>query len=288
MPTDTRPGAGLRPRSLIVTVYGAYARETGGWMSVAHLVRLLGGLGVDETAVRSAVSRLKRRGLLLQDRRDGGVGYAVSPQARELLTAGDRRIFSAERARLSDGWLLVVFSVPESERSSRHRLRTGLTALGLGTVAPGVWIGPAGLADDVRSALQRLGLTSYAQLFAGSHLALGQARRSVAAWWDLQALQAAHAAYVDAWRPVLAGWRRRRTLDPGAAFADYVTTLTEWRRLAYLDPGLPMEVLPAPWQGARAAEVFAGLQERLSEPAHVHVAQSRRQGLATGPVRPAR
>lgn len=282
MPTDARPGRGLRPRSLIVTVYGAYARETGGWMSVASLVRLLGGLGVDETAVRSAVSRLKRRGLLLQDRRGGAVGYLVSPQARELLTAGDRRIFTPERARLSDGWLLVVFSVPESERSSRHRLRTGLSALGLGTVGSGVWIGPAAMTQDVRSALERLGLASYAQLFAGSHLTLGDPRQQVASWWDLDALQTSHAAYVDTWRPVLAGWRRRRTLDPASAFADYVTTLTEWRRLAYLDPGLPAEVLPAPWHGARAAEVFSGLRQRLQEPAHEHVERSRQAGSPGG------
>ena len=138
---------------MIVTVYGAYARESGGWLSVAVLVRLLGDLGVDETAVRSSVSRLKRRGLLLQERRDGVVGYVVSPQLGEILDAGDRRIFKGDRSLLEDGWLLVVFSVPESERSSRHRLRTGLAGLGLGTVAPGVWIGPAHLVDDVRAAL---------------------------------------------------------------------------------------------------------------------------------------
>lgn len=271
MPIDARLARGLRPRSLIVTVYGAYARDSGGWLSVAVLVRLLGDLGVDETAVRSSVSRLKRRGLLLQERRDGAVGYVVSPQLAEILAAGDRRIFAGGRALLEDGWLLVVFSVPESERASRHRLRSGLSALGLGTVAPGVWIGPAHLAADVRAALDRLGLTAYAGLFAGSQVERDQVAGSVARWWDLDDLSTQYRAYVDDWSSVLAAWRRRRSVPPALAFADYVGTLTSWRRLAYLDPGLPADVLPVRWQGTRAAEVFFRLRELLSEPAHEHV-----------------
>ena len=60
-----------RLRHLIVTVYGLYARSDGGWLSVAALIRLLADLGVDEPAVRSAISRLKRRGILEARRQDG-------------------------------------------------------------------------------------------------------------------------------------------------------------------------------------------------------------------------
>ena len=48
-----------QPRAHIVTVYGLYARDTG-WLPISLLVRLLAELDVDEPAVRSAISRLKR------------------------------------------------------------------------------------------------------------------------------------------------------------------------------------------------------------------------------------
>src|SRR5690606_29743061 len=112
----------LQPRALIVTIYGLYAREEGGWISVATLIRLLAELGVDEPAVRSSISRLKRRGILVAERNDGVAGYALSDRARDILDEGDRRIFERARARLEDGWLLAVFSVPESERQKRHTL----------------------------------------------------------------------------------------------------------------------------------------------------------------------
>lgn len=272
MPTEVGLPLGVQPRSVIVTVYGAYARESGGWLSVRLVVRLLADLGIDEAAVRSSVSRLKRRGLLEQQRRGGVVGYALSESAREILAAGDRRIFRADRASLTDGWVLVVFSVPETERASRHVLRSQLAALGLGTVASGVWIGPARLADDVRHALERRQLQHYADMFTADHTAFGDPRQRVAQWWDLSSLETRYGAYVQRWAPVLASWRRRRAaVDPAAAFCDYVGTLTDWRRLPYLDPGLPTELLPARWEGARAAEVFFGLRELLEDAAHDHV-----------------
>ena len=271
MPSEEPPARGPQPRSLIVSLYGAYARESDGWLSVQLVVRLLGELGVDEAAVRSSVSRLKRRGLLEHEPREGGVGYALSATAREILAVGDRRIFRTDRARLADGWVLAVFSIPETQRRSRHVLRSELTALGFGTVAPGIWIGPARLADDTRTALERLGLSAYVELFAAEHLAFGDVRARARQWWDLDALQTHHGAYVRRWSPTLTAWRRRRTVEPRPAFRDYLGTLTDWRRLPYLDPGLPPEVLPARWQGDRAAEVFLGLRDLLEEPAHEHV-----------------
>src|SRR5262249_46655449 len=104
----------LQPRQLIVTLYGLYARDEHNWLSVAALVRLMGELGVDGQAVRSSVSRLKRRDTLRSLSVAGAAGYSLSPAALEVLREGDARIFHTRRAVLADGWVVVVFSVPES------------------------------------------------------------------------------------------------------------------------------------------------------------------------------
>jgi phenylacetic acid degradation operon negative regulatory protein len=270
-PTGTHDRSGEQPRSLIVTIYGLYAREHGGWMSVAALIKLMAELGIDEPAVRSSISRLKRRGVLEAARENGAAGYALSELGREMLREGDQRIFRRPTARLADGWLLAVFSVPESERQKRHTLRSRLTWLGFGTAAAGVWVAPAHLYDEASETLQRHGLTGYVDLFRADYLAFADPRSAVAAWWDLEGLQALYDEFLAVHEPVLAGWKRRRTTDEGAAFADYVRALTQWRRLPYLDPGLPAELLPRNWHGKRAADLFFALQERLREPAQRHV-----------------
>lgn len=209
------------PRSLIVTFYGAYGRgEPGGAgraapVPVAALIRLLGALGVDPPSVRSAVSRLKRRGLLVPARTDtGAAAYGLSDDARQLLEDGDRRIFGRPAARLSDGWVLAVFSVPEEERHKRHLLRSRLARLGFGTAAPGVWIAPAQLYEETRHTLQRLQLDPYVDLFTGDHAGFAPTADAVARWWDLDAVAAAHRAFLAAQEPVLHRWSPRRQVPP--------------------------------------------------------------------------
>jgi phenylacetic acid degradation operon negative regulatory protein len=260
----------LQPRQLIVTLYGLYARERGGWLSIAAVVRLMAALGVEEPAVRSSISRLKRRGLLDARRVDGVAGYALTEVAQDILADGDARIFGLRRAEVSDGWLLVVFSVPESERDKRHQLRSQLTRLGFGTVAPGVWVAPGHLADGATEVLTRRGLAGYVELFRGAHLALGQIRDNVASWWDLDQLQARYAEFLERQEPVRERIAAGDGAGPEQAFADYVRLLTDWRRLPYADPGLPLDLLPGDWNGARAADLFSELGGRLAGPAHGH------------------
>ena len=257
-----------RPRHLIVTVYGLYARSDGGWLSVAALIRLLAELGVDEPAVRSAISRLKRRGILEAQRQEGSAGYRLSAQAVAILREGDARIFRQRRAALADGWLLAVFSVPEAERHRRHVLRSELTRLGFGMVAPGVWIVPAHPQDATAETLRRLGLDAYADLFHADHLAFGDPAGKIRRWWDLDELERRYEAFIQAYEPTL---ERTGPYRGGEAFAQYVRVLTDWRQLPYLDPGLPAELLPEGWVGIRAAEEFFALRSMLEGPARGYV-----------------
>ncbi|MFC9342473.1 PaaX family transcriptional regulator C-terminal domain-containing protein [Streptomyces sp. NPDC057020] len=266
------------PRSLIVSLYGAYGRTPDGSpMPVAALIRLLAVLGVDAPSVRSSVSRLKRRGLLLPGRTaDGAAGYALSDDARRLLDDGDRRIYARTEPKLSEGWVLAVFSVPEAERHKRHLLRSRLARLGFGTAAPGVWIAPARLYDETRNALERLELSPYVDLFRGDHLGYAATAGAVARWWDLPAIARLHEDFLAAHEPVLRAWRAAPTgadapgdtAAPGdaeAAYRDYLLVLDSWRRLPYADPVLPAELLPDDWPGRRSADVFTALHELLRD-----------------------
>lgn len=261
--------AEAQPRQLIVTLYGLYAREEPNWLPIASVVRLMGDLGVDGQAVRSSISRLKRRATLQALRIDGAAGYALSPSTLAAMREGDRRIFDQRHASLADGWVQVVFTVPEAERGKRHELRTRLAGLGFGPVAPGVWLAPGALADEVSHVLARQHLAGYVDIFRGQYLGYAELAARVRDWWDLEDLAAKYAQFLAHYRPVS---RRlaRQAPDGGAAFAEYVRMLTAWRRLRYLDPGLPAEVLPARWDGTAAARLFGELSDVLRSPAYQH------------------
>jgi len=269
--TQAEPASGRDTRlgPLILTIFALYARGEDNWLSVASLVRLMSDLGLDGGAVRSSISRLKRRGVLRSERRDRAVGYSLEGGTLEIFAEGDSRIFDSARARLEDGWLLVVFSVPETEREKRHELRASLTRLGFGTAAPGVWIAPGNLAVETRHTLQRRGLATYADMFAGQHFAFGDLRSKVSSWWDLDELAVLYTDFLRQYGPALerasAGGTTR--LD---AYRTYIPMLTQWRRLPYREPGLPLQLLPPGWSGETARMLFDDLHRALSPPAREH------------------
>jgi len=259
----------IPPRQLITSLYGLYARADHDWLSVAALVRLMADLGVDAASVRSSVSRLKKRDILRSMRMGDRAGYALAPDALEILREGDTRIFSRPRATPQDGWLVVVFSVPESQREDRHALRSQLVRLGFGAAAPGVWVAPGTLYDETARVLDRLGLSTYTELFRGDYLGAGDVISKMGAWWDLDALERRYAEFHDTYASTLARWRKTPP-SPETAFKAYVPMLTAWRRLPYLDPGLPLEYLPRHWKGVDAGELFAELDALLRTAADEH------------------
>jgi phenylacetic acid degradation operon negative regulatory protein len=269
--------AELAPRRLILTLYGLYAREEHNWMSVGSVVRLMGDLGVDSAGVRSSISRLKRRGVLESMKSGRAAGYALSESALEVLREGDTRIFDRRPARAADGnadgnavgFVLVVFSIPESEREKRHTLRSTLSGLGFGTAAPGVWVAPGHLRDEVGRTLERRGLASYVDLFTARHEGFSPLRQQVARWWDLDGINAQYAEFLGRFSDAQARWKGSEN-GPRTAFEIYVPMLTVWRRLPYLDPGLPPDLLPEGWKGGRAADLFGDLDALLRAPAREH------------------
>ena len=247
------------PGSLIVSFAGSYLRELGGWISVADLIHCLEAVEVGESSVRQALMRLKARGFVSAERRSGDAGYALTDAGVRDLETGDRRIFRYRQATDEDGWVLAVFSVPETDRHLRHRLRAELSWLGFGTVSSGVWVAPGPLADPARDLLAAAGLHHYVTWFGAQHLG----DIDVAAWWDLAELQGRYAEFLSHWHSI-AG---RAQVADEVAFARYLLLIDAWRLFPRLDPGLPRSLLPAGWPARTAWELFRDLRQQWSAPA---------------------
>jgi phenylacetic acid degradation operon negative regulatory protein len=267
----------MQPKDRILDVYGAFARDLGGWMAISHLIELLASLGVDEQAVRSAASRMKRNDLLISHKVDSVAGYALSPGAAEILQHGDARIFQPveDHADPAEGWLIAVFSVPESERKQRYAIRSGLTRLGFGQATSAVWIAPDSLHHETCRMFERAALDGYVNLWRADYLGFDDLATVVAEAWALDEIAERYGAYVARFAGVAARWDTS-TADPHAshddaeAFIDYMNGLGAWRPLPYLDPGLPVAVLPDNWPGQAARALFSHIETTLRPAAARH------------------
>lgn len=253
----------LRPKAALLDIF-ALTRRLGGWLSVADLVALLGDLGFEDQVARAAISRMKRTGLLVSRHLDGTAGYALSHEAEEILNAGDKRIFSGESpADVDDGWVIVIFSVPEKQRDKRYKLKSQLAWLGCGQVTPGVWIAPRRVLPDLRRTLERTKLSDFVTVFQGSYVGFEPLTTLLQRTWDLTWLQSLYLEFLECQEPVRDYWRTADNGDDRKAFVDYVRAISQWRRLPYVDPGLPVQTLPEDWAGHRAAALFSELRGLL-------------------------
>src|SRR6478735_10864517 len=144
-PTLSRRHAAGAPsaRGLLFTVLGEFALPAGGAAWTSAVIDVLGRLGVEEKATRQALMRTAADDWLVAERVGRRTCWQLTPAAERLLIDGTERIYSFTGVATDwDGrWVVVLVRTPETERATRHLLRTRLAWAGLGTPAPGVWVG---------------------------------------------------------------------------------------------------------------------------------------------------
>lgn len=266
----------------IMTLFGLYGRPAGKPIPISVVVKLLAALNSEPSSVRSSISRLKKKGVLLSQRKKTGTNYSLLPELEPHMQSGDDRIFTPLAAKVGDPWLLISFSVPESERKNRHLIRTGLSRMGFGVVTAGLYIAPVRLKAAATEYIREHELWEYVDLFiseASTHMDI---KNKVAKWWDLDALASEYQTFIDIYGPEINQWQKQLRLGTETAeqaFKLYMPMMTQWRGLPFLDPGLPPELLPTNWAGSKARKVFNELHRLLRSLAEEHVTSVRQELL---------
>jgi phenylacetic acid degradation operon negative regulatory protein len=236
--------------SLLLTVLGEFVHPRGGQVWTGTLVEALGALGVEPKAARQALARTAAEGLLTSDRQGRRVRWTLTEQGARLLEEGTQRIYGFMREPHGwDGqWLVLTVGVPESQRRLRHRMRTRLTWLGLGS--PDASKEPA-----VREVVTGLGLGDRAFAWVGRTAQIGDPAKMIRAAWDVDDVEKRYLSFVDRFQETTAETDRD-------AFVRQVLLIQEWRRFPFSDPDLPAELLDHDWPGAVAAAVFHDRRNR--------------------------
>jgi len=278
--------AAPRAQELVFTLYGDYLLDRGRPVRVGSLIELLGQLGVAAPATRTALSRMVAKGWLTVTRSGGRSLYDLSARGRKLLEEGRERIYHPPRRASWDGhWYLVAYSIPESRRGRRDRLRTQLAWLGCGALANGLWIAAHDPSAEVREIARRLRIERHVEIFRAEHLGFSDAGELVEHSWDLAAVNRRYRAFLERWRPELdhcavcrratAGAAAGRPLAPCTSPADCFRRrfelVHEYRVFPSIDPYLPAPLLPAGWLGEEAATLFETYRAVLAEPAERYV-----------------
>lgn len=239
-------------RSLLLTVLGEFVHPGAAPVWTATLVAGLAALGVEEKAARQAIARSAADGVLEPEKAGRRVCWHITADGTRLLAEGTRRIygFLTDAPPWDGKWLVLSVAIPETQRQLRHRLRTRLTWLGMGSPSPGIWILPdAGKVEDVAAVVDELGLAGRAFAWTGQLAAIGSSDTLISDAWSLDEVENLYADF-------LRTFGRMRATTGKTAFKSQVRLVQAWRRFPFLDPALPPELLDHTWPGPAAAQLF--------------------------------
>jgi len=262
----------LRPQAAMLTLYGDYLLNRGVEIGIGSLIKLLNNLGLSQQAVRSAVSRMCRAGLLKVRRVGRKSYYSLTEEGHSLLTKGAQRIFQRRNSHWDGTWNIVTYSIPEQKRQARDRLRLELTWMGYGSLSEATWISPYDLTKEVGDLVDRLQVKGYVQIFQARSQGFTDPKEIVSLGWDLSRIHGKYASFIEKYQPKLEDHLRRlragEPIEPSECFVERFSLIHEYRKLPFFDPDLPAELLPEDWLRPKAAALFREYHDLLADKAN--------------------
>ncbi|WP_299908251.1 PaaX family transcriptional regulator C-terminal domain-containing protein [uncultured Paracoccus sp.] len=240
-------GLDIRSAGFIVTVYGDVVVPRGGVLWTGTLIAICGEVGINESLVRTAVSRLVAAHRLTGERAGRRSYYRLDASARQEFDAAAALLYAEDKP--ARGWQILhaPAMTPEAARGLR-----------LGHMGGPVWIRP----DRGRPAPE--GATCFP---AADPPVLGE----VAQFWDLSDLDLRY-------RDLLARFGDLAGIAPDGGLADLTALVARlllvhvYRGVMLRDPRLPQGALPPGWKGQEARALFRGLYAALTPQAERYVA----------------
>ena len=282
-----------QPKQLLLAFFGEHVvDDSPGPIRASALIGVLEGAGVGAPATRATLDRLVHSNVLARSRSGREIQFSLTEHGAAVLREATYRVrgprpFDPQ----GEGWTLVTFSIPEGQRTLRHRLRSTLTWEGFAPIRDGLWLAPGEV--DLAGSLEPLQQDLPANTVVAFHarelpgFPIGE---SVRAAWDVEAIRREHLAFIEVWD------------DPAAAelapspLTVRTMLVADWLALLRADPRLPREFMDEQWPAARSTEVYRRMHENLAEDSAAEFAAlvadgagpKRRTGRAGPPFAPSR
>ena len=254
----------LRAAGFIVTLYGDAVVPRGGAVWIGTIIETCAAVGISETLVRTAVSRLVASGQLEGWRRGRRSFYRLSDGAQAEFEAAGRLIYGPP-----EPWRWRFVHLPADDAEA---LMPRLERQGFARLRPQLAVGPA------RGPVPE-GMLAFDTEPAG---AMDLLPDFAAHGWDLAPHAQAYRDLIARFAPLEGIGALDGTRDGAHAMAARLLLVHVWRGALLRDPRLPPLALPADWPGHAARALFHRLYAALS-PAADSFAGSRFEG-ADGPL----
>lgn len=215
----------------------AYVKGHGGYRKGSYF----DFLDIKKSAFRSALYKSLRVGEVEKVIEDDEPYFRITSQGKGRLV----RMFPIYRLAEKpwDGkWRVVIFDIPEVERTTRLGLRSELISLGFGQLQKSVYLSPLDVLADLKEYLQNLNLYGKAIVFEAREVFTKDQRVVTNYVWNLDKLNERYLELIDK-------IYSKDECDEQEWKERVKEIKKEFFEILLNDPILPKELLPSDWAG---------------------------------------
>ena len=250
-----------QPKKLLLAFFGEHVVDQDvPPLRASALIDVLEGAGVAAPATRATLDRFVKRGLLERHKRGREIFFSLTDHGGAVLREATERVRGPHPfAPHGTGWTLVTFTVPEDQRTLRHRLRSALSWEGFAPLRDGLWLAPgevdlAAALEPLRADLPVAAITAFhARELPGYAMA-----DNVRGAWDIARIRDEHLSFIATWSDPTT------VADAGSPLAARAMLVADWLALLGADPRLPRAFMDDDWPADRSFAVYWDAREMLS------------------------
>jgi phenylacetic acid degradation operon negative regulatory protein len=249
---------GIKPKSLIMSIFGDSIVPRGGSIWLGGIVKLAAAFGLAEQLVRTSTLRLANDEWLLRQQVGKLSFYSLTDDYAAADEAYQCQVYGAAADLRRNGWTIFRMFTEQLDRKEVYRLTKNLDRNGFGQLGTGVYIHPS----IAKSAMHHIvknsdgsegGVTFYSGTLGPNADSLENLARLA---WDLSELREGYEQFIEAFDQIPSLLEEQKP-QPQMAFALRTLMVHRFRRLALKDPRLPPECLDHAWPGDAAFDLMS-------------------------------
>lgn len=249
--------------ALVVTFFCDVVTQHGGEIWLGNIIRALSPLGINERLTRTSVFRLVKDDWLESRKQGRRSYYRLTRTGQNYYQRAAQRIYTCNNPGWDGGWSMLFTSlVPEEKRDA---LKRGLSWLGYGQMAAGVYALPSNQAQTLDELLADLDLEDRVVQMQARADDAESLKKLVLSRWKLDDLQHLYKEFISLYLNARKALHAKKPPDGHSMLLLRILLIHEYRRILLKDPELPTEMLPENWEGHIAQTLTAVIYRELAE-----------------------
>ncbi len=239
----------MKESDLIFGLMATFGKEKYSFFQLNHLVK---PFHVEESCLRTNLSRMSKRGILKKTRQSNKLFYHFSKQALEQKSNVALGFKALDWSHWDESWTGVLFSVPEINKSRRYQIRKMLSEHRYAKLHPGFWIKPMHQ-NDLTDFTQSIKTEKYCKSIQFKYMD-AVSDREVCELWNIDKInqKLSHGLSLIEHKE-----RMLNDLNPEQALVEKMVVGDTIVKTLFMDPLLPKRFLPDDWNGNELRKRFA-------------------------------